>query len=214
MGSESEAGPAGQPRLRLRPRRPRRLPFGFRKGLPKPPPNPSEGLSPKSSDGATAAGAQGRGPPPPPGPERRCGGRSSAGFTRSFRPSTSLSLNSSIARAASSSLPNSTNAKPRERPVSRSVPMWTLTTFPAGAKASVSSSRVVRKLRFPTNTFLGMANPPSPLWRAAKRAGSASHSWVCGCQQQLWRGLGRRVFSRTRGGWSMFRRATRTRWQA
>ena len=43
---------------------------------------------------------------------------------RSFRPSRSRSLNCRIDSAASSSLANSTKAKPRGRPVSRSLGKW------------------------------------------------------------------------------------------
>ena len=50
-----------------------------------------------------------------------------------------------------------TKAKPRGRPVSRSVPMWTWVICPAAESAAVSCCSVVRKLRFPTNTLVEMA---------------------------------------------------------
>lgn len=106
---QSSGGRRGQ-RLRLRPRRPRRLPLllnilGGGGRLPSP-----KGL------GANGApdGWKGRNPP-------GRAGRSSAALTLSFRPPSSRPLKTRIASAASASLENSTKAKPRGRPVSRSV---------------------------------------------------------------------------------------------
>lgn len=152
-------------RLRLRARRPRRLPL-FLKGFPPAPAPAPKALPPpppKSDQGSGALGAklpryswrsplggENRGPS-----LRR--GRSSAVLTRSLRPSISWPSKRLIASAASASLENSTKAKPRERPVSLSVPMWTCLTCPAPARASESCCSVVRKLRLPTKTLVEMA---------------------------------------------------------
>jgi hypothetical protein len=150
-------------RLRLRARRPRRLPL-FLKGFPPAPaPAPKALPPPRSDQGSGALGAklpryswrsplggENRGPS-----LRR--GRSSAVLTRSLRPSTSWPSKRLIASAASASLENSTKANPRERPVSLSVPMWTFLTCPAPARASESCCSVVRKLRLPTKTLVEMA---------------------------------------------------------
>lgn len=55
-----------------------------------------------------------------------------------------------------SSLSNSTNAKPRGRPVSRSVGTFASNTLPEAENASINSSRVTSKLRLPTKTFFEM----------------------------------------------------------
>src|SRR4051794_39737317 len=47
----------------------------------------------------------------------------------------------------------STNPKPRERPVSRSITTWALVTVPYSAKRFARSSDVVPKARFPTYNF-------------------------------------------------------------
>src|SRR5262249_23050859 len=84
---------------------------------PRPPPPPAPRLPP---------------PPPPPPPARSGFGRAS--LTVTARPSTVFPFNPSIALAASSSFGISTNAKPRGRPVSRSVAMWTRLTSPKASK--------------------------------------------------------------------------------
>jgi len=80
--------------------------------------------------------------PPPPPPPRSW--RSWASFTRTARPSTSTPSIAWMAAAASSSVAISTKAKPRERPVSRSVMMRQLATWrPSRSKCSVRVSSVV-----------------------------------------------------------------------
>src|SRR6185436_9456680 len=64
-------------------------------------------------------------PPPPPRPER---GLSCASFTLRLRPSSSLPSSAAMAALASASEPIVTNAKPRGRPVSRSLGMATSRT--------------------------------------------------------------------------------------
>jgi hypothetical protein len=64
-------------------------------------------------------------------------------LTTSARPSILNSLNSVIARWASSSLPISTNPNPRARPVAMSRMMRALSTVPARLKSSVSSASPV-----------------------------------------------------------------------
>lgn len=101
------------------------------------------------------------GPPPgrPPCPnERRADGRSSAPFTRSERPSSSRPFSCSMAAAASLGVESSTNAKPRARPLSRSVGIDTSSTSPIGAKSSRICSSRVSKLRLPTKTLNEMAS--------------------------------------------------------
>jgi len=48
----------------------------------------------------------------------------------------------------------STKPKPRERPVSRSMMIWTRSTIPYDAKIWLSSASVVVKARFPTKIFM------------------------------------------------------------
>ena len=73
-----------------------------------------------------------------------------ASFTFSVRPSSSLPLSASIAARAAESSGIVTNAKPRGRPVSRSVMTATSSTSPCSANALRSVSSVVSKLRLPT----------------------------------------------------------------
>ena len=140
--------------LRLRARALRRLPFGRGGRLPG-----RGGL------------AKSRPPPnPPPGPRRS----SVASFTRSLRPPSSKPSNFWIASAACSSLVNSTNAKPRGRPLMRSVGRTTCTPSSPCANRSWSSSDVVSKFRFPTNT-LELIRSPFPV--PGCRRGQAAPPW-------------------------------------
>jgi hypothetical protein len=148
LGVQLAPGAPPQPRLRFFPRRPRRLPFGREK----------EG---GGGDQESFRGAKPPPPPPPPppgrgpegrGPEPR--GRSSAEFTRRFRPSSSLSLSSRIAASADSESVYSTNAKPRERWVSRSMITATLTTLSGEGRISLNCSEEVRKERLPTKILV------------------------------------------------------------
>jgi len=125
------------------------------------------------------------GPLPPPGrnagrsPTRR--GRSSAALTFNRRPPTSRLWKRVIASAASLGCANSTNAKPRGRPVSRSVGRCTLTTRPASASSAVNSSFVVLKFKLPTKTFVEMAAPSGPTMR---RLNGRGHSPPIGNVQE------------------------------
>jgi len=72
---------------------------------------------------------------------------------RIMRPSRLVPLSPAIARSASASVAISTNAKPRERPVSRSVMTRADVTTPNLANACMSPSFVVENERPPTNNF-------------------------------------------------------------
>src|ERR1019366_7424161 len=114
---------------------------GSRRGPRPPPPPPPLGR-----------------PPPPPPPKPRPPPPPPWGFGRaslilSARPSRSVPLSAAIARSASAESVISTNPKPRERPVSRSVTRLTRSTCPKGSKSVRSSSSFVLKLRFPTKIF-------------------------------------------------------------
>src|SRR5690242_270914 len=61
-----------------------------------------------------------------------------------------------MAAAASSGVAISTKAKPRDRPVSRSSITEADSTVPTAAKASRSSSLVVRNERFPTYSLVAI----------------------------------------------------------
>jgi hypothetical protein len=91
-------------------------------------------------------------------------------------------LNWRIASAASASLPNSTNAKPRGLPVARSVGRKTSTTVPAAARSVFSSSFVVRKLRLPTKTLTEIAVPFSS-GRRLRRQPRADRGGDCTCNR-------------------------------
>ena len=169
LGLLAEAPPAGVAGLLGRGK-----PLPGAPGREKPPPPPGRENPPPPPPGREKPPPPGRenppppsgreNPPPPPGaglekpgaPGGR-GGRFSASFTRSGRPLRSRPFSCSIERCAASSLSNSTKAKPRGRPVSRSVGTFASTTRPAALKASMSSSRVTSKLRLPTNTLFEMA---------------------------------------------------------
>ncbi len=73
------------------------------------------------------------------------------------RPSTFCPLSKSIAVLAISGVANSTNPKPRDLPVSRSVMTWALVTSPCGAKRISRSADVVLNARFPTWSLVEMA---------------------------------------------------------
>ncbi len=105
---------------------------------PRPPPPPLRSRPPR--------------PPPPPPPALRSGfGRAS--FTFKVRPPTCEPFSAAIAFSPSSALAISTNPKPRERPVSRSVMIATRSTCPYASNNWRSSSSDVLKSRFPTKMF-------------------------------------------------------------
>lgn len=143
----------------------RRLPLGLpappNRSPPPPPPPP-----PKRSPPPPPPPPKERSPPPPPPkgrsppPPNEGGrlGRSSAEFTRRARPPNSYPLNFSTARAASSSDSNVTKAKPRGRPLSRSVGRNTSETLPSWANSVSSSSRLDLKLRLPTKILAVMGS--------------------------------------------------------
>ncbi len=81
----------------------------------------------------------------------------------------------SIAAAQASSVANSTNANPRDLPVSRSIPMRAFTTGPASENSCLSSSSVAEKLRLPTNAVLDTDFPfSSPSKERGPGTGAAS----------------------------------------
>src|ERR1039457_1698943 len=97
-----------------------------RGGPPPPPPPPGRPPPPPPPLGR---------PPPPPPPKPRPPPPPPWGFGRaslilSARPSRSVPLRAAMARSASAESAISTNAKPRERPVSRSVTRLTRSTCP------------------------------------------------------------------------------------
>ena len=55
--------------------------------------------------------------------------------------------------SAASSLSNSTKAKPRGRPVSRSATMLTRSTFPYASNSERTAASVAAKSKFPTKIF-------------------------------------------------------------
>ena len=119
--------------------------FSYQRSRPRPPPPPPPPprLPPRSP--------RSRPPPPPPPPARSVLGRAS--LTLMVRPPTEDPFRAVIAFSPSSLLAISTNPKPRERPVSRSVMMLTRSTCPKGSKICRSSSSFVLKLKFPTKIF-------------------------------------------------------------
>jgi hypothetical protein len=94
-------------------------------------------------------------PPPPPGPRPPPppAGFGLASLTFKARPPTFAPFNAVIARSASSVSVISTNANPRERPVSRSVIRLTRSTVPYASNSERTVSSVAPKSRFPTNMF-------------------------------------------------------------
>jgi hypothetical protein len=114
---------------------------GSRRGPRPPPPPPPLGR-----------------PPPPPPPKPRPPPPPPWGFGRaslilSARPSRSVPLSAAIARSASAESVISTNAKPRERPVSRSVTRLTRSTCPYGSKSERMEDSVAAKSKLPTKMF-------------------------------------------------------------
>lgn len=98
------------------------------------------------------------------------------------RPSTFWPLSESIAVLAVSGVANSTNPKPRDLPVSRSVMTFALVTSPCGAKRTSRSADVVLNARFPIWSLVEIvcslrSSAPSGLtpgrsvsWRSARLA--------------------------------------------
>jgi hypothetical protein len=98
-----------------------------------------------------------RGPDPPRyPPSEPCAARSTFGrasLMLSARPLTMVPFNAAMALSAPPWSAISTKAKPRERPVSRSVTRWTRSKAPYGSKRERSESSVVPKSKLPTNIF-------------------------------------------------------------
>src|SRR5438093_2217290 len=76
------------------------------------------------------------------------------------RPSRLVPFSLLMACSASSGVAISTNPKPRERPVSRSVTTTADSTLPVSANSSRSRSLEVEKERPPTKSFCAMRAPP------------------------------------------------------
>ena len=158
-GGRSPRSPRSPPRPPPPPPLPRRWP-------PPPPPPP------------------GRPNPPPPPPPRSTFGRASLTFKR--RPPNSLPLSAAMACSASSSSGISTNAKPRDRPVSRSVTILTLSTAPWTSKRARTSSSLALKARFPTKIFF--TSSPLDLESELAGAGSRRQSSLGSCGL-VWRAI-------------------------
>jgi hypothetical protein len=92
-------------------------------------------------------------PPPPPPPPPPRSGFGLASFTFTVRPPICDPFKAVMALSPSSAFAISTNPKPRDRPVSRSVKMLTRSTWPYASKARRNSSSLVLKSRFPTKMF-------------------------------------------------------------
>src|SRR5689334_11592601 len=92
-------------------------------------------------------------PPPPLKPPPPPWGLGRASLTFRFRPSRLLPLRAAIAWSACEASDISTKAKPRERPVSRSVTMLTRSTLPYGSNRERTEDSVAEKSRFPTKMF-------------------------------------------------------------
>ena len=75
-------------------------------------------------------------------------------FTVSWRSPSVAPFMAAIAFCASSGVDMVTNAKPRERPLIRSIMRLASTTVPWAANASCKSFSVVLKERFPTNNLV------------------------------------------------------------
>lgn len=119
--------------------------------------------------------------PPRPPPEPGSFGRAS--LTVRFRPSKSLPCISAIARRASSSLGISTNPKPRERPVSRSITIEAEATCPNDSNAWRRASSVVLNDKFPTYSFMVRSTYPPERgirMKRCSRLGQSSRAAVAG----------------------------------
>lgn len=92
-----------------------------------------------------------RGGPPNPRPAPCAFGRAS--LTLIWRPPKLVPFKAAIARSASAASVISTKAKPRARPVSRSVTRLTRSTFPYGSKSARREDSVAPKSKFPTKMF-------------------------------------------------------------
>ena len=151
-------GGAGGPKLALRSRPP-----GPAGGPPKPGRGPPKPPPPGGRGPPKPPPPPGRGPPnpppPPPGrgakpPPGRGGGRSSrarASLTARGRPWNGCESNLRITSSATARSANSTNAKPRGRPVSRSTGMATWEGSATAAKWALRSASLALYGRFPMN---------------------------------------------------------------
>jgi hypothetical protein len=102
-------------------------------------------------DGYQRGSRRCRGGPPNPRPAPCAFGRAS--LTLSWRPPKLVPFRAAIARSASAESVISTKAKPRARPVSRSVTRLTRSTFPYGSKSARREDSVVPKSKFPRKMF-------------------------------------------------------------
>jgi len=126
--------------------------------------------------------------PPPPPPGRSALGRAS--FTLIVRPPTSFPFSPAMAFSPSSAFAISTNANPRDLPVSRSVRMLTRSTCPKLSKSCRNSSSAVLKLRLPTKIFFNLPLSPRTgaattanrtlLYQGSQTRGEYSKSWDFG----------------------------------
>jgi len=94
----------------------------------------------------------------PPNPRLPPCGFGRASLTLRFRPPEFVPFRAAIARSASAESVISTKAKPRARPVSRSVTRLTRSTFPYGSKSVRREDSVAPKSKFPTKMFFMLLN--------------------------------------------------------
>ena len=94
----------------------------------------------------------------------RRGSRGRASLTVSARPARDMPLRASMALCAAWLSGISTKQKPRERPVSRSVIILTVSIVPYGSKSWRRSCSVVLKARLPTKMFMDGSPEYSAHW--------------------------------------------------
>src|ERR1039458_228313 len=111
-----------------------------------------------------------------------------------------------MAWPASPSFSISTKAKPRERPVSRSVMIRALLTWPCRSKRLRTASSEALKSRLPTNMFFTLVSCQFESGglsvRAHKRGGSRLHSagFAEACQTRFEYNTGRKDWANEIGG--------------
>jgi hypothetical protein len=102
----------------------------------------------------------------PPNPRQAACALGRASLTASVPPAKLVPFRAAIARSASAESVISTKAKPRARPVSRSVIRLTRSTFPYGSKSARREDSVAPKSKFPTKIFFLLLNVGLSIVRA------------------------------------------------
>ena len=118
-----------------------------------------------------------------------------ASLILSARPPKLVPFRSAIARSASTESVISTKAKPRARPVSRSVTRLTRSTFPYGSKSVRREDSVAPKSKFPTKMFFMLLNVGLSSVRA--RRGGFEFGQVVARRQKLTLSLPRQKAGQT-----------------